>query len=44
MKAYERAAVNAALSGGRRELVAALALNPLVPSREKAEQLVAVLF
>ncbi len=44
VKAYERAAVNAALTGNRTELVAALALNPLVPSREKAEQLLAVLF
>ena len=44
VKAYERAAVNAALTGNREALVAALALNPLVPSREKAEQLLAVLF
>ena len=44
VKAYERATVNAALTGSRDALVAALALNPLVPSREKAEQLLAVLF
>ena len=44
VKAYERAAVGAALSGSRSALAAALALNPLVPSREKAEQLAAVLF
>ena len=44
VKAYERAAVNAAITGSREALVAALALNPLVPSREKAEQLLAVLF
>ena len=43
VKTFERAAVNAALSGDRHELAEALALNPLVPSREKAEQLLAVL-
>jgi 6-phospho-beta-glucosidase len=40
VKEYERATVNAALTGDRSQLVDALALNPLVPSREKASRLV----
>lgn len=40
VKAYERATVTAALSGNRDELVAALALNPLVSSRDHAGRLV----
>jgi 6-phospho-beta-glucosidase len=40
VKEYERATVTAALSGRREDLVAALALNPLVPSRPLAEMLV----
>ena len=40
VKKYERATVNAALTGDRDALIDALALNPLVPSREKAVQLV----
>lgn len=40
VKIYERATVNAAMSGDRGELIDALALNPLVPSRDKAAQLV----
>ena len=43
VKKYERATVKAALTGNRDELVDALALNPLVPSRDKAAQLVEVL-
>ena len=43
VKAYERATVKAALTGDRDELTNALALNPLVPSRDKAAQLVAAL-
>jgi 6-phospho-beta-glucosidase len=43
VKAYERAAVTAALTGDRDALVDALALNPLVPSRDKAAQLVEAL-
>lgn len=43
VKAYERATVKAALTGDRDELTDALALNPLVPSRDKAAQLVAAL-
>jgi 6-phospho-beta-glucosidase len=43
VKVYERATVKAALSGDRDELVDALALNPLVPSRDKAAQLVSAL-
>ena len=40
VKKYERAAVKAALTGDRDQLIDALALNPLVPSRDKAGQLV----
>jgi 6-phospho-beta-glucosidase len=40
VKVYERATVKAALSGNRGDLVDALALNPLIPSRDKAAQLV----
>ena len=40
VKEYERATVAAALSGRREDRVAALALNPLVPSRPLAEMLV----
>lgn len=40
VKVYERATVKAALTGDRDELIDALALNPLVPSRGKAAQLV----
>lgn len=43
VKTYERATVRAALTGNRAELVDALALNPLVRSREQAAQLVEVL-
>ena len=43
VKAYERATIGAALTGDRRELVDALALNPLVSSRDQAAQLVAAL-
>ena len=43
VKVYERATVKAALTGDRAELVDALALNPLVPSRDKAAQLVSAL-
>ena len=40
VKAYERATIHAALTGDRRELVEALALNPLIPTRDVAERLV----
>jgi 6-phospho-beta-glucosidase len=40
VKRYERATVKAALTGDRGALIDALALNPLVPSRDKASQLV----
>ena len=40
VKTYERATVRAALTGDRDELIDALALNPLVTSRDKAAQLV----
>ena len=40
VKKYERATVKAALTGNRGELIDALTLNPLVPSRDKAAQLV----
>ncbi len=43
VKIYERATVKAALTGDRDQLTAALALNPLVPSRAKAASLVDVL-
>ena len=40
VKIYERATVQAAVSGTRADAMEALALNPLVPSRALAEQLV----
>ena len=40
VKEFERATVQAAVSGDRADAVEALALNPLVPSRPLAEQLV----
>ena len=40
VKEYERATIEAALTGDRNELAEALALNPLVLSREKASRLV----
>ena len=43
VKKYERATVKAALTGDRNDLVDALALNPLIPSRDKAAQLVEAL-
>jgi len=43
VKAYERATVGAALTGDREELIDALALNPLVKSREHSAQLVEAL-
>ena len=43
VKKYERATIDAALSGDRRQLADALALNPLVPSRGLAERLVAAM-
>jgi 6-phospho-beta-glucosidase len=43
VKTYERATVKAALIGDRDALIDALALNPLVPSRDKAAQLVGAL-
>ena len=43
VKQYERATVKAALTGNREELIDALALNPLVSSRDQAAQLVAAL-
>ncbi len=43
VKKYERATINAALSGDREQLTNALALNPLVPSRETAASLVATM-
>ena len=43
VKAYERATVRAALTGERADLVNALALNPLVPTRELAGKLVTAL-
>jgi 6-phospho-beta-glucosidase len=43
VKIYERATVKAALTGDRNQLVDALALNPLIPSRDKAAQLVEAL-
>ena len=44
VKEYERATVKAALSGERDDRIDALAMNPLVPSRPLAEQLVDALF
>ncbi len=43
VKIYERATVKAALTGDRNDAIDALALNPLVPSRDKAAQLVGAL-
>ncbi len=43
VKQYERATIRAAMSGDRSELIEALALNPLVPTRDKAAQLVEAL-
>lgn len=43
VKAYERATVKAALTGDREQLVDALALNPLVSSRDQAARLVEAL-
>ena len=43
VKAYERATVKAALTGDRDELIDALALNPLVKSRDQAASLVEAL-
>ena len=40
VKAYERATVTAALAGNRNELIDALALNPLITSRDQAAALV----
>ncbi len=43
VKAYERATVRAALTGDRSELADALALNPLVPTKALAKELVEAL-
>jgi alpha-galactosidase/6-phospho-beta-glucosidase family protein len=43
VKKYERATIDAALSGNRQQLADALALNPLVPSKDVAQRLVAAL-
>jgi len=43
VKEYERATIDAALTGDRRQLADALALNPLVPSKGLAERLVAAM-
>jgi len=43
VKAYERATVAASLTGDREQLVDALALNPLVSSREQSARLVEAL-
>jgi 6-phospho-beta-glucosidase len=43
VKIYERATVKAALTGDRNELIDALALNPLVTSREQSARLVEAL-
>ena len=43
VKDYERATIDAALSGDRKHLVEALALNPLVPSNDVAQRLVAAM-
>ncbi len=43
VKNYERATVKAALTGEHLDLVDALALNPLVASKDRAEQLVTAL-
>jgi 6-phospho-beta-glucosidase len=39
VRASERAAIDAALSGSRREALRSLALHPLVPSVEVAERI-----
>jgi 6-phospho-beta-glucosidase len=43
VKSYERATIRGALTGDRNDLVDALTLNPLVPSKDLAERLVAAL-
>jgi 6-phospho-beta-glucosidase len=43
VKKYERATISAALSGDRGQLAEALALNPLVPSTDIAQRLVAAM-
>ena len=43
VKIYERATVRAALTGNTNELTEALALNPLVPTRDLAARLVAAM-
>jgi len=43
VKVYERATVKAALTGDREELINALALNPLVSSRQQSARLVEAL-
>ena len=43
VKQYERATIDAALTGDRRQLADALALNPLVPSKDVAQRLVAAM-
>lgn len=43
VKTYERATVRAALTGDRQQLIDALALNPLVSSRDQAAKLVEAL-
>jgi 6-phospho-beta-glucosidase len=43
VKTYERATIRAALSGERSDLIDALALNPLVPTKDLAERLVAAM-
>ena len=43
VKQYERATIDAALTGDRRQLAGALALNPLVPSQDVARRLVAAM-
>jgi 6-phospho-beta-glucosidase len=43
VKEYERATIRAALTGDHTDLVDALALNPLVPSKDLAERLVAAM-
>jgi 6-phospho-beta-glucosidase len=43
VKQYERATIAAAFTGDRRQLADALALNPLVPSKDLAQRLVAAM-
>ena len=43
VKQYERATIDAALTGDREQLADALALNPLVPSKDVAQRLVAAM-